>query len=367
MAQLGELNAALKAKNANRYQNLMRFMIAETIGKGDRFEAHRATEWKFKATPLVGAATKSYQDAIGTANSTLVPQSLRQEIQQLMRSVTVMGQLEAYASMIPFNQRAPREQAAAGGGWTGQGAPLTVTDLTLDVVSLPQTKIGTIFVMDAGFVKVASPAVEISLSNTVKAQMSQVLDANALDPSIAAVTDSSGVGLIASPASLTNAGTQISSTGSSGAQIMNDLQNMIATPGALRRPVWIMSIRTAVRLAGVLTAGGQLLFPGIHALGGELLGIPVVTTAAMPIPAASPQNTSFIVLLEASDLLIADDGNFEIEFSTETSLQMNTTPATGGQNLTSMFQTAGVATKITQTINWELGHTTSCVWMEAPY
>jgi HK97 family phage major capsid protein len=122
----------------------------------------------------------------------------------------------------------------------------------------------------------------------------------------------------------------------------------IAANNALSSGVWIMSATTALALSMMRTALDQPEFAGITMNGGTFFGLPVVVSEYV---------SGYVVLANATDIWMADDGGVAVDMSTEASLQMMDNPTVNSvtptaTDLVSMFQTNSVAFRAERTINW---------------
>jgi len=121
--------------------------------------------------------------------------------------------------------------------------------------------------------------------------------------------------------------------------------------------VFIMSPTTALKLSLMLTANGVKQFPDITINGGSINGLPVIVSQAAKI-AGSPQFGEMIVLLLQEEILLADDGDVDIQISNEASIEMldnptnTSTGSTTATSMISMFQTQSWAVKAVRYINW---------------
>ena len=156
------------------------------------------------------------------------------------------------------------------------------------------------------------------------------------------------------------------SSGDTADDIRLDIRSLYAKFSAANNPVssgvWIMSSNNAVALAMMTNPLGQAEFNGMTMTGGTLNGMPVIAsdyiTKAMNI----------VVLVNASDIFVADDGDIAIDASREASLEMSDAP-TGdsitptGTSLVSMFQTNTVAIRAERIINWIRGRSQSVAYL----
>src|SRR4029077_12589065 len=131
-----------------------------------------------------------------------------------------------------------------------------------------------------------------------------------------------------------------------------DIRSVYAKYASFNNPpssgVWIMGSNTAVGLGMLQKPLGQAEFAGMSMTGGTLNGMPVI---------ASDYVTDIVVLANASDIYLADDGEVAIDASREASLEMSDAPAHNSitptpAQLVSMWQTNSVAIRAERTINW---------------
>ena len=121
-----------------------------------------------------------------------------------------------------------------------------------------------------------------------------------------------------SPAGLLNGLSAISANGSGAvADIRSDIQDLFAPFAAanISRKNMVLVMHENLHLALMLTHdNGFRAFPDITADGGSILGIPVV--------ASNHVAAGDVIMISASDILLADDGEVTVEMSDETSLEM---------------------------------------------
>jgi hypothetical protein len=89
----------------------------------------------------------------------------------------------------------------------------------------------------------------------------------------------------------------------------------------------------------------------------SLFGIPIIESAT------SPQQ---ITLLDPSQILLADEGIFDVSVSTQTSVAMDTAPD-DTMALTSFFQHNIVGIKTLRWLNWLRGHDDAVAYMDVSY
>jgi hypothetical protein len=193
------------------------------------------------------------------------------------------------------------------------------------------------------------------------------LDTDFIDPAKAA---SAGV----SPASITNAATPIpSSEATLSTYVDNDVVSVdvqaamagfIAANNAPTTGVWIMSATRALALSLMRNALGQRENDGLTMNGGTFGGLPVIVSEYV--------DPTTVILVNASDVYLADEGGFQVDSSTEASLQMDSAPTNNSvtptaTTLVSMFQTNSVAIRAERTINWALRRASAVQVIEDAY
>jgi HK97 family phage major capsid protein len=263
-------------------------------------------------------------------------QIMVQEFIELLRAQTVLGRLSGYRP-VPFNIKIPRQTAGVTAGWVGEGASKPVSKLAFDQITLPWAKMAVIVVISQELARFSTPSAEQLVRDDLIAAIAEFMDKQMLDDT---VTASPGV----RPASITNGATKIPSSGGTVGQITTDLSkailNMAMPPNnlSLRRPVWLMGFGAATYIATLRTAQDIFAFPSMSNSGAPgtvgsaptLMGIPVIVSGNIA--------SGIIILLEQSELMIADDGETMIDTSDQASLQMDSAPATPATPLVSLWQ-----------------------------
>jgi hypothetical protein len=116
--------------------------------------------------------------------------------------------------------------------------------------------------------------------------------------------------------------------------------------------VFIMNSVTAMSLGMMMNPLGQPEFSGIGISGGSLNGIPVIVSDYVPV--------GTVILTNATDIYLGDDGGISVDMSREASLEMSDAPAgdagagTGAAAMVSLWQTNSVGFLAERTINWKV-------------
>ncbi|MBI4291312.1 MAG: phage major capsid protein [Betaproteobacteria bacterium] len=299
----------------------------------------------------------------GWASQLVYQQNLAGEFIELLRPLTIIGKLSGL-TRVPFNVRMSGQDSGSTAYWVGQGKPVPVSKGNYLEVTLGIAKAAGLVVLTEELVRSSEPSAELLMRNDLTKAIATFLDVQFVDPTYAEVTN-------ISPASITNGVTPVTPTGTASANLRADVQTLFGTwIDANLDPtggVWIMSPTRALAISLMLNALGQPVFPTITMQGGFFFGLPVVVSNSANI-AGSPASGDMIILVNAPEVLLADDGQVTIDASREASIEMLDNPtndAAAGTptSMVSMFQTNSVAIKAVRFINWKKRRTTAVVFI----
>ncbi len=252
---------------------------------------------------------------------------------------------------IPFNVHIRGQTSGGTGYWVGQGKAKPLTKVDFNDTYLGFFKVATIAVLTEELLRFSNPSAEALVRDALAAAIIERLDTDFVDPTLAAVAN-------VSPASITHGVVPHHSAGGAAADVRADIAtamgDFIAANIAPTSAVWIMQATTALQLSLLRNAFGQAEFPGITLNGGTLEGIPVITSQYVP----DESGGAMLILANASDIWLADDGAVTIDASREASLEMTATPSSNSgtptaASMVSMFQTNSVALRAERFINWQ--------------
>lgn len=273
---------------------------------------------------------------------------------EYLRPRTILGQFGNNGvpslNRIPFNVRIAGQTTGGNAYWVGEGKPKPLTAFDFTATELRWNKIATIAVLTNELIRFSDPSAERLVRDGLAAAVIERADIDFIDPTKTAVAN-------VSPASITNGATAIASTGSTAEDVRADIQALwapfIAARNAPRNAVYIMDSTTALALSLMQNPLGQAEYPGITMNGGTFMGVPVVVSDYLPVSSAG----GIVVLVNASDIWLADDGQVTIDVSREASLQMLDNPTNASDtgtatSMVSMFQTNSTAFLAERYINW---------------
>jgi HK97 family phage major capsid protein len=261
----------------------------------------------------------------------------------LLRPRTLIGRIAGIRE-VPFNVSVAAQTTGGTYGWVGQGAPAPVTKSDFASVTLAPAKAGGIVVVSQELAELSSPAAVGVMREEMIAGCQQFLDGQFVDPAVAAVAN-------VSPASITNGAGNSASAGSSSANAATDIQKLIgdfiASNPSVENMVLLMRPSNAVAIARATNT------PTLGLMGGSIYGIPVVVSNTVG---------DRLIALDASQILIADEGGLDVDVSTQSLVQLDSAPSdptVAATVLISLWERNQIGLKITRFINWKRVATTA--------
>jgi len=229
-------------------------------------------------------------------------------------------------------------------------------------VTLGFAKVANIAVYSQELARFSNPSAESLIRDGLAAALIARMDIDFVDPAKA-------IDVGVSPASITNGIAAIVSSGTDAAAVRYDIGQLFAafitaniTPSS---GVFIMSEMTALALSLMVNALGQPEFPAITMKGGTLMGLPVITSQY--VVSGSPADY-MVILVNAQDIFLSDDGQVSVEASGEASLAMDDdpqgSPATSGGTLVSLWQTNQIGLRAERFINWVRRRDAAVAWID---
>lgn len=302
----------------------------------------------------------------GWASELVWPVNLINEFIEVLRPATVIGRIPGLTK-VPFNVRIAGADQGTSANWVGQGKPAPVSKMHTMAITLGIAKAAGLVVLTQELVRSASPSAELMVRNDLTKAIAQFLDQQFLSPDYAAVTN-------VSPASITSGVNPLAATGTTAATLRADVQTLFGVWIAANLDptggVWVMPATTALAISLMLNALGQPVFPGISMNGGTFFGLPVITSqSAVMVGSPVSGEGNMIILLNAPEIVLADDGEVTIDASAEASIEMLDNPTNNAAagtptTMVSMFQTNAVALRATRFINWAKKRSTAVQYIK---
>lgn len=346
----------VKGDNVPKGIRYVRFLGAKYLAYKHQLNAADVARARWPDTPEVEIALRAAVAAGTTSDTTnagplVVQQNIASEFAQLLVPATIIGRIPGLRA-VPFNIKVPRATQNPTGYWVGEGKIKPLSAMAFDSVTLGIAKVAGIVPITEELLRFSSPAAEGIILDGLRDALAYRTDRDFLDPSKAADD--------ISPASITNGVTAITPTGSTADAFRDDLGSMLANYMAANQNVGGLVLVTtstmAMRLSLMRNTLGNKEFPDITINGGFLEGIPVITSENIAAPTGSPFDGTLIVAINASEVMLADEGGIEIDVSREASLQMDSapdSPETASTVAVSLWQHNMVAFKAERFINWK--------------
>ena len=307
--------------------------------------AHRSAMLGGRAAVAPGTTVQA------TFAAPLVHVTFMEEMLELLRASTLVERIPGLRR-VPFNISMPAQTAGGTYKWVGEGKLKPVTNAQFAAVTLGQFKASGIIVLTEELVRSSAPSAELVVRNELRDGITRFLDLQFIDPAIAAVA-------AVNPASITNGVAGTAASGTTEAAARADLRALIKTfvtnNIGLDGVVLLMNQSVAFTLGTIVNAVGAPAFPGITAQGGNILGIPVVTSNTITAAVG-------IVAVHAPSVLLADEGGIEIDVSREASLSLDsapTEPADATAVYTSLWQANLVGLRVERFISWGKARSTA--------
>lgn len=340
---------SIKGPDVPKGTAFTRYVLALARAKGSRSEAleiAKGNEQWMRETPEVAVVLKAAVNAGTTTDPTWAGALtetvwMASEFIEFLRPMTILGRIPNLRR-VPFNIKLPRQTGGTTVGWVGEGDPKPISAASFDTMTLRFTKAAGIVVLTDELVRFSNPSAESIVRQDLAEQMAQFLDQQFVDPTVSAVTD-------VSPASITNGAANDAASGTTADDVRSDFNVAygqlesaeINTAGS----VLLMRPKLARALSMMANPLGQPEFSSVNPGGGTLFGSLVLTSNSVP--------NGYIILLQPSEVFLADDGVVTIDASREASLQMDSDPSVGDYRTVSLWQTNMVGVRAERWIHWK--------------
>ena len=285
---------------------------------------------------------------LDTANSSplIVEHQLANEFVELLRAETIVDKLASFMRAAPFNATIPGMATGAVAAWVGEGAAKPATNPTFNTVEIKHHKLAGIVVRTDDLLKLSSPSTDQMLLNDLVEASATLIDTTFMDD--AAQT-------AARPAGVLNGATKIVATGVTAAAYDADIaaltDNFIAKNLSLTDAHYVMSATRASAMGRLRDALGGRYYPDMaNGPGAKSLdGIPVIE---------SENAGEIIALVKPSELYLADDGDVEVAFSDQATIDM------GATTLVNLWQQNMTAIRAERHITWAKRRVTAAAFIE---
>jgi len=284
---------------------------------------------------------------------------------EFLRPRTLIGQ--ANFRRVPFNVRIAGQTSGGTANWVGQGKAKPVTKFDYNAVTIPFTKVAAISVLTQELVRFSDPSAEALVRDSLADTVIERIDSDLFDPDKAAVANVSPAGLLNGIAPVAPpSGTDPDDIRCALLRLWAPWDN--TNLGA--RPAYYTTPAVARYLAFARDALGNTAFPGVTPFGGSLDGIPLRVSNYLANNGGS--GGAPFILVDESEVYLADDGNVTLDASEQASIEMSDTPAGSSNptvaassvNFVSMWQTNSIALRAERFIWWGLRRTGAIQWID---
>ena len=262
---------------------------------------------------------------------------------ELLRPALLIGKIPGLRR-VPFNVAIAAQTAGSVFGWLGEGAATAASEADFATVTMGRTKVAGLIVISRELAQLSSPSAIAVMTADLIAGCKQFLDGQFIDPAVAAIANTT-------PASITNGAGNSASAGATSANAATDFQTLVSAFVASNPSVEDLVILSTP--ANAIALSRALDQPTLGLKGGTAFGVPIVTSNSVG---------ARLVALDASQVLIADDNEFEVAVSNSASVQMDgapSEPTASSTILLSLFQRNLVGLRLTKFINWQRAATTA--------
>ncbi|CAM3745503.1 phage major capsid protein [Bordetella tumulicola] len=280
---------------------------------------------------LDGPQIKAAVDMLTQGNTPSLQGSVGGDFMLAVRPATIIGRLPLLRR-VPVNIRLVYQTDGVRAYWVPErrNKPMSAGRFT-DAGSIAARKVIALTVITEELARAGNG--DDLITRDLQAAAVERLDSSFIDQANAGVVDEE-------PASITYGATAIPGTTDPAVDIRAALA---AFNGRLESAAWIMHPTVA---ASLNLRGGA--FETVNALGGTLVGIPVVTSSAVPLDS----NGSSITLLDQDSIEYAGLDGAQLRVSTEAAIEMESDPTTGASTLVSLYQTNSVGLIAEMYANW---------------
>lgn len=325
-----------------------RYAMAVAAGKGSYSDTVAyAKRWQGETPEVVeyvkrmmgGAKAIEGTSVVGSpawGGELVYADNLAAEFIEILRPRTIIGRMSGLR-MTPFNVRIPSQVGSSTVNWVGEAAEKAVTELDFGTVTLPYHKIAGIVVLTEELVRLSSPSAEETVRRDLTEQIARFMDAQFILPSVTASANN--------PASITNGVSSPAASGPTAEDLYFDMNTALATfDSADQSTESIHVLMTPALARGISTlrnALGQFEFGSLTMAGGTLMGFPVIVSSSVP--------SGTIVLVAASEILLADDGRVALDASNQATLDMDG----GGTPNFSLWQRNCIGIRAERWVTWK--------------
>ena len=295
---------------------------------------------------VIQALEKAVVLDTSNSNPLIVENQLANEFVELLRAETIVDKLASFMRAAPFNATIPGMATGAIAAWVGEGAAKPATNPTFNTVEIKHHKLAGIVVRTDDLLKLSSPSTDQMLLDDLVDASATLIDTTFMDDAVQTATR---------PAGVLNGATKVVATGITAAAYDADLATLtdsfIDKNLSLTGAHYVMSATRASAMGRLRDALGNRFYPDMaNGPGAKSLdGTPVIE---------SENAGAVIALVKPSELYLADDGEVEVAFSDQATIDM------GATTLVNLWQQNMTAIRAERHITWAPRRTTAAAYID---
>jgi len=342
-------------------------------------EVIRYAAWNGWVTRAPNTPPMASNEGPANAGALVRLEHLGAEFIEMLRPMLIVARMPGMRQ-LQFNNAGtlliPRQQGGVAGGYVGEGGSIRVQRLDFAQLQLTPSKLAVIVPTTNELLTRSDPGIEQMIRDDMTAGTARTIDTVWFS---VAAAGAGPAGILIGRGPL---GGVVAGAGSGYIPVHDDdaavpavtvaLRNMIyelrRMNVPMRAPVWVMNARTKEYLR-LLRTNQQIFAFKAEVDAGTLLGYPIIDSTNIPIPwpgpppAATP-NTAY-ALMDASQLIWAEDMLPMIDASEHASIESDANPATppdATNNFFSAFQNDMVFMRIRMRHTWARRHDVAVVF-----
>lgn len=266
------------------------------------------------------------------ASALVEERTIENEFIELLRPQTILGKLQGFRD-VPFNIKMAVQTSGSTVNWVGEAQPKPVGNPGIGSASLGFAKIAGIVVLSDELIRFSAPKADAIVLRDLTEQIAVFTDKSFIDETLADTAEH--------PAGITNGVAPVVASGTTAADIESDAQEVIdqflAAGESIEGTYWIMGETFASRLSAMRTDLGVYYFTEMRTSTKEFMGRPVVV---------SQSSDQKLILVKPGNILLADDGQVEVNYSSEATI-------VDGSNTYNLFQENLTAVRAERFIRWK--------------
>jgi HK97 family phage major capsid protein len=321
----------------------LRYLKTLAINRGDRLAAATYAEsMGWLDGRLVSAHLKA--TVSGLSSSDGLASAVPADLLTALRSVTVLGRLPG-VRRLPMKTQLLTQLGRSRARWTAEGGTKTPTVGSYVRETFDLLKVAAVMLATDEVLRSTSFDVEATLLSDLLVACRDAIDASFLYPLNGGVPGEE-------PASITNLGAIIPTSGDLDADLALAIAQLSASGASVANAVWVMPAILAARLSLLRGASGAPVYPLLGGPAPYLAGRPVLTTDVAF--AQDSDGESFIALIDGQAIGLAE-GPPEFRVSKQATVSMEdpaADPPTSGQ--VSLFQANATALLAEVSCDWRL-------------